>query len=82
MIGNVCRAPVLEKASGSVWDLILDQNGLGKEISDTVERVYRQLCGCEPPVFPPSSSEIPLEREKKESPSSSSKKRSFNELSK
>ncbi|GFY89041.1 hypothetical protein Acr_06g0009810 [Actinidia rufa] len=30
---------VLEKASKSVWELILDNNGLGKEISETVERV-------------------------------------------
>lgn len=45
---------VLEKASKSVWELILDNNGLGKEISETVERVFCQLSGREPPLFPPS----------------------------
>lgn len=51
------EAPVLEKASKSVWELILDSNGLGKEISDTVERVYSRLSGGEPPLFPPPTSE-------------------------
>ncbi|PNX75092.1 hypothetical protein L195_g031023, partial [Trifolium pratense] len=45
-------ASVLEKASKSVWDLILDNNGLGKEISETVERVFCRLSGQEPPLFP------------------------------
>ncbi|KAG6431393.1 hypothetical protein SASPL_109472 [Salvia splendens] len=74
-------APVLEKASRSVWDLILDQNGLGKEINDTVERVFCQLSGCEPPLFPMSSSEAQPAKDKEVSPSSSSKKRSFNDMS-
>ncbi|KAK9215675.1 hypothetical protein WN944_007681 [Citrus x changshan-huyou] len=51
------EAPVLEKASKSVWELILDSNGLGKEISDTVGRVYSRLSGREPPLFPPPTSE-------------------------
>ena len=34
------RAPVLEKASKSIWELILDSNGLGKEISEMVEKVF------------------------------------------
>ncbi|KAF5739988.1 hypothetical protein HS088_TW11G00051 [Tripterygium wilfordii] len=46
------EAPVLEKASKSVWELILDSNGLGKEISETVERVFCRLSGQEPPLFP------------------------------
>jgi hypothetical protein len=46
------EASVLEKASKSVWDLILDNNGLGKEISETVERVFCRLSGQEPPLFP------------------------------
>lgn len=79
---NICRAPVLEKASRSVWDLILDQNGLGKEINDTVERVFCQLSGCEPPLFPSSSCETQPTKEKEVSPCSSSKKRSFNDMSK
>ena len=31
---------MLEKASKSVWELILDSNGLGKEISEMVEKVF------------------------------------------
>lgn len=46
------RAPVLEKASKSVWELILDSNGLGKEISEMVEKVFSRLSGREPPLFP------------------------------
>ncbi|XP_015874899.3 uncharacterized protein LOC107411758 [Ziziphus jujuba] len=46
------ETPVLEKASKAVWDLILDGNVLGKEISDTVERVFCRLSGREPPLFP------------------------------
>ncbi|KAG8370508.1 hypothetical protein BUALT_Bualt14G0124100 [Buddleja alternifolia] len=72
------ETPVLEKASKSVWELILDQNGLGKEISDTVEKVFCQLSGLEPPLFPSLSSE----KENEVTPSTSSKKRSFNDMSK
>ncbi|CAA6654053.1 unnamed protein product [Spirodela intermedia] len=43
---------VLEKASRAVWELILDDKNLGKEISDTVERVYKKLSGCEQTVLP------------------------------
>ncbi|KAK7850517.1 hypothetical protein CFP56_000685 [Quercus suber] len=32
------EAPVLEKDSKLVWELILDSNGLGKEISEMVEK--------------------------------------------
>ncbi|KAF7817968.1 uncharacterized protein G2W53_023423 [Senna tora] len=49
--------PVLEKASKSVWDLILDNSGLGREISETIERVFCRLSGQEPPLFPPPSAE-------------------------
>ena len=61
LLGSIlilCRAPVLEKASKSVWDLILDNNGLGMEISETVERVFCRLSGQEPPLFPPLSAEV------------------------
>lgn len=71
------RVPVLEKASKSVWDLILDENALGKEISETVERVFCRLSGREPPLFPGSTQE---EKEQDENPSSASKKRSFNDM--
>ncbi|GAB2294266.1 hypothetical protein Dimus_028481 [Dionaea muscipula] len=72
------EAPVLEKASKSVWELILDNNGLGKEISETVERVFCRLSGQEPPLFPASASEPPQQRENQSC--SSGKKRSFNEM--
>ncbi|XP_057959886.1 uncharacterized protein LOC131152187 [Malania oleifera] len=77
------EAPVLEKASKSVWELILDSDGLGKEISETVERVFCCLSGQEPPLFPSASNcEAQTEKEKeKETPSSSSQKRSFSETS-
>lgn len=54
---------------------------MGKEINDTVERVFCQLSGCEPPLFPLSSCEAQPSKEKEFSPSSSSKKRSFNDMS-
>ncbi|XP_062116014.1 uncharacterized protein LOC133830115 [Humulus lupulus] len=88
------ETPVLEKASKSVWDLILDNNGLGKEISETVERVFCRLSGQEPPLFPTSDAEtqtgkdIANEKAKerndeseKEKSNSASKKRSYNEIS-
>nr|CAD1816897.1 unnamed protein product [Ananas comosus var. bracteatus] len=46
---------VLEKASKAVWELILDSSGLGKEITETVEKVYCRLSGQEPPHPRPSS---------------------------
>ncbi|KAI7748540.1 hypothetical protein M8C21_013474 [Ambrosia artemisiifolia] len=48
------ETPVLEKASKSVWELILDGNGLGKEINETVEKVFCKLSGREPPLFAPN----------------------------
>jgi hypothetical protein len=91
-----CRAPVLEKASRSVWELILDSNGLGKEISETVERVYCRLSGQEPPLFPQPNAETQPNKgndckgreekeeeseSQKEKSSSNSKKRSHREMS-
>ncbi|KAI5566266.1 hypothetical protein BDE02_13G008800 [Populus trichocarpa] len=90
------EAPVLEKASRSVWELILDSNGLGKEISETVERVYCRLSGQEPPLFPQPNAEIQPNKgndckgreekeeeseSQKEKSSSNSKKRSHREMS-
>ncbi|GMH28545.1 hypothetical protein Nepgr_030388 [Nepenthes gracilis] len=76
------EAPVLEKASKSVWELVLDNNGLGKDISETVERVFCRLSGRDPPLFLASTSETQLEKENEiENLSSSSKKRSFSEMS-
>lgn len=90
-----CRASVLEKASKSVWDLIVDNNGLGKEISETVERVFCRLSGQEPPLFPLPNGEQQSEKEagnrkekgkgkqkENEIPNTNtpSKKRSFSEI--
>uniref|UniRef100_A0A6N2KDZ6 Uncharacterized protein n=1 Tax=Salix viminalis TaxID=40686 RepID=A0A6N2KDZ6_SALVM len=88
------EAPVLEKASRSVWELILDGNGLGKEISETVERVYCRLSGQEPPLFPQPNAETQPDKgckgreekeeesdSQKEKSSSNSKKRSRREMS-
>ncbi|CAO2832118.1 unnamed protein product [Amaranthus hypochondriacus] len=77
------EAPVLEKASKSVWDLILDDNGLGKEISETVERVFCRLSGREPPLFAASTSDAQRqekEKEQEENPASTSKKRTLDEM--
>ncbi|CAN6917310.1 hypothetical protein HID58_042928 [Brassica napus] len=59
------EGPVLEKASKSVWELILEKDGLGKEINETVERVFCRLSGREPPLFSSSSNvENQMVREK------------------
>ena len=50
-----CRTPVLEKASKAVWDLILDSGGLGKEITETVEKVFFRLSGIDMMPPPPSA---------------------------
>ncbi|KAK9292589.1 hypothetical protein L1049_020563 [Liquidambar formosana] len=57
------ETPVLEKASKSVWELILDNNGLGREISETVERVFCRLSGQEPPLFPYPETQLDRENE-------------------
>ncbi|XVE63120.1 hypothetical protein DITRI_Ditri06bG0174400 [Diplodiscus trichospermus] len=83
------EAPVLERASKSVWELILDGNGLGKEISETVERVFCRLSGREPPLFSHPNDERQPEKEvkdekrkgkEKENSNSKSKKRSFSDM--
>ncbi|XP_042517591.1 uncharacterized protein LOC122091631 [Macadamia integrifolia] len=77
------ETPVLEKASKAVWELILDDNGLGKEISETVERVYCRLSGQESPLLPPNTdAQSKMGKEKDNSDSSSkSKKRSHSDMS-
>lgn len=57
------EAPVLEKASKSVWELILDGNGLGKEINEMVEKVFSRLSGREPPLFPLPDGETHTDKE-------------------
>lgn len=87
------RTPALEKASKSVWELILDSNGLGKEISTTVERVFCRLSGREPPLFPEPNTDAQPGKEngkgkakedenehRKENSGSTSKKRTFAEM--
>lgn len=59
------ESSVLEKASKSVWELILDQKGIGKDINETVEKVFCRLSDREPPLFPSIvESEPQLEKEK------------------
>ncbi|KAJ0980594.1 hypothetical protein J5N97_008849 [Dioscorea zingiberensis] len=90
------EAPALEKASKAVWDLILDNNGLGKEINETVEGVFCRLSGTEPPVLPTppaleAQAQPEIEKEGKEkdgektndvemSEPSFSRKRAFSEM--
>ncbi|XP_074577293.1 uncharacterized protein LOC141833704 [Curcuma longa] len=88
------ETPVLEKASRAVWELILDEGGLGKEISETVERVFCKLSGREllPPPQPAGSfaqelNKVQETREKEaekvkdvEMPEPSAKKRTFSEM--
>ncbi|KAG6491567.1 uncharacterized protein LOC122000669 [Zingiber officinale] len=85
---------VLEKASRAVWELILDESDLGKEISETVERVFCRLSGQEflPPPPPTTSyvhesnkveeaQETEAEKVKDiEMSESSTKKRTFSEM--
>jgi len=87
-----CRTPVLEKASKAVWDLILDSGGLGKEITETVEKVFFRLSGVDMMPSPPSAAGAHQEKDdmavdegekSKEMDSfqpSSSKKRPFSEI--
>lgn len=86
------ESSVLEKASKAVWELILDSNGLGTEICETVENVFCRLSGREPPLFPSNAeSQAEKEREKgkrkereensKENSASPSKKNKFDDLS-
>ncbi|CAI9103518.1 OLC1v1002015C1 [Oldenlandia corymbosa var. corymbosa] len=92
-----CRTSVLEKASKSVWEMMLDNNGLGKEISETVERVFCRLSGKEAPLYSQNNIEALLEKAKEvdaegsrekelkrntENSHSSSKKRKPDETSK
>ncbi|KAG8093120.1 hypothetical protein GUJ93_ZPchr0012g21891 [Zizania palustris] len=86
--------PVVEKASKAVWDLILDHDRLGKEITDTVEKVYNRLSGIDMMLPPPSTSGSYQVRERNMSvdggekskemdtsePSSSSRKRSYADI--
>ncbi|KAL1190492.1 hypothetical protein V5N11_020063 [Cardamine amara subsp. amara] len=71
------EGPVLEKASKSVWELILEKDELGKEINETVERVFCRLSGREPPLYASSNTEKPpmeIEKETEETKESNSSK--------
>ncbi|RZC89037.1 hypothetical protein C5167_030730 [Papaver somniferum] len=80
------EAPVLEEASKSVWELIMDDNGLGKEITETVQKVFCRLSGREPPLYPPPENEKEKEDLEKENENVTSlktkkkKKRSFSDM--
>lgn len=63
ILSSFGRTPVLEKVSKLVWELILDGNGLGKDISETVEKVFCRLSGREPPLFPDQNSEREPEKD-------------------
>ncbi|KAJ6839436.1 uncharacterized protein M6B38_314860 [Iris pallida] len=83
------ETPTLEKASKAVWELILDNNGLGKEISEIVENIYCRLSGVEHPLPLPQPDTVthPEKREKEdkvkeaEASKSSTSKRGFSEIS-
>lgn len=70
----------------AVWELILDESGLGKEISETVERVFYRLSGREflPPPAPPTSyvheSNKVQEAQEMEAEKVTTKKRAFSEM--
>ncbi|KAH9316532.1 hypothetical protein KI387_025159, partial [Taxus chinensis] len=66
---------VLNKASKSVWELILAEDGLGKEINDTVQSIYYRLSGQQ---LPSSSSGVAHVSTHEES--GSSKKRTFSAM--
>lgn len=68
------ETPVLDKASKSVWDLILAKDGLGKEIDDTVESVYCRLSGRELPATSSGNGHVSFHEE---NATGSSKKRTF-----
>jgi len=46
------ETPVLEKASKSVWELIIGSDGVGKEISEIVGKTFFRLSGQELPQPP------------------------------
>lgn len=87
-----CRTPVLEKASKAVWELILDNGGLGKEITETVEKVFCRLSGMDMMPPPPSAAGADQEKddmaidegekskEMDSSEPSSSRKRPFSDI--
>ncbi|KAL5700907.1 hypothetical protein ACHQM5_026306 [Ranunculus cassubicifolius] len=71
------ESPVLEKASKSAWELIVEDDALGKEISETVEKVFYRLSGQEPPLYPTTatSGETRTEKDSQGSDSVSSSKK-------
>lgn len=77
---EIRRGPVLEKASKVVRELILVSAGLGKEIGETVEKVFCRLSGLETPLFQPSPNANTTTDTKITNPSSSSKKRKIDYL--
>ncbi|KMZ63166.1 hypothetical protein ZOSMA_41G00080 [Zostera marina] len=88
------ETPVLEKASKSVWELIVGSDGVGKEISEIVGKTFFRLSGQELPQLPILKDDTQIQKEtdgnekyvekenetKKETVASSSKKRTFDEI--
>lgn len=84
MLQYDCRTPVLEKASKAVWEIISGSDGLGKEITNTVERVFFRLSGLaeRPAAGALATTNLPQEENGElgePSSSSSHKKRSFDD---
>lgn len=52
----------------------MDQNGIGKDINETVEKVFCRLSGREPPLFPPHV-ESQSEKEREETGKETEKER-------
>uniref|UniRef100_A0A0A9CH70 Uncharacterized protein n=1 Tax=Arundo donax TaxID=35708 RepID=A0A0A9CH70_ARUDO len=87
------ETPVLEKASKAVWELILDNGRLGKEITETVEKVFCRLSGIDMVPPPPSTAgahqekDMAVDEDEKckemdaSQPPLSSRKRPFSDLS-
>lgn len=76
---------MLDKASKSVWELMSENDAFGKEIGETVERIFYRLSGQEPlPVRLPNGEVKAREQPDKENETEISdsllKKRSFNEM--
>ncbi|CAN4083208.1 unnamed protein product [Withania somnifera] len=69
---------VLEKASKSVWELILNNDGIGKEISETVEQVFCRLSGREAPLFKKSGQKEESRETGRDNAESAAKKRKRN----
>ncbi|WVZ90747.1 hypothetical protein U9M48_037020 [Paspalum notatum var. saurae] len=79
------ETPVLEKASKAVWELMLGNGGLGKEITETVEKVFCRLSGIDRMPAPHRENDMAVDEGEKSKEMdafepSSSRKRSFSDM--